>query len=185
MQITYVTGNKFKVYLAEKYLNPLGFNIVNIKLDIPEIQADSIEKISIHSANLANEKLKKAVLVNDSGLIIPSLKNFPGPYSKYIEDTINEDGVLKLMEGVKKRDAYFLEVLVYKEINKKPMVFKSLTKGTISKTKKGSGGWSYDFIFIPEGSAKTLAEYPDDERYKFFDEEAYIQLANYLKNKNS
>ena len=128
MNITYVTGNKFKVYIAERYLNPLGFTIASIKLDIPEIQADSIEEISIHSANLASEKLNKSVLVNDSGLIIPSLENFPGPYSKYVEETIKEDGILKLMKDVKERDAYFLEVLVYKEVGKEPKVFKSLTK---------------------------------------------------------
>ncbi|NLC48352.1 MAG: non-canonical purine NTP pyrophosphatase [Tenericutes bacterium] len=181
MKITYVTGNKFKVYTAEKYLNPLGFTIDSIKLDIPEIQADSIEDISVYSANIASKELNKAVLVNDSGLIIPALGDFPGPYSKYVEKTIKEDGILQLMQNQKNRDAYFLEVLVYKELDKEPKVFKSLTKGSISKNKKGTDGWSYDFIFIPEGSDKTLAEYTEDERYKFFDDEAYIKLADYIK----
>ena len=38
------------------------------------------------------------VIKNDSGLIVEALKGFPGPYTSYIEDTITEVGLLKLMQ---------------------------------------------------------------------------------------
>lgn len=59
----------------------------------------------------------------------------------------------------------------------------SKTNGSIAKEMSGKNGWSWDFIFIPKGEKKTLAQFSDDEKWKFWDDSAYIKLAEYLKNK--
>jgi len=184
-KIVYVTSNKFKVLTAEKNLNPLGFEIEAKKINCPEIQADTIEEVANYSSKYASDALKCNTLKNDSGLVIPALKGFPGPYTHYIEDTITEDGILKLMEGIEDREAYFVEVLSYTEYEKEPVAFISKTEGTISTEKKGEFGWSFDRIFIPKGQTKTLAEFPDEERWKFWDEKAYTQLADSLKKEKT
>ena len=183
MKITYVTGNSFKVKLAKEVLEPLGIEIDNIKIDCPEIQADSIEEVSIFSSKYTSDYLKCDTLKNDSGLVIPSLNGFPGAYTKYVEETIGEDGVLKLLDGIEDRYAYFLEVLAYTKYNGETVTFTSKTEGTLAKVKSGENGWSWDYIFIPKGTNKTLAEYPDDERWKYWDDSAYKKLAEYLKDK--
>ena len=99
-EITYVTGNWAKIESAKQIFEPLGFKINNIKMDTIEIQADTMEEVAKYSAKYASDKLKTSVLNNDSGIVIPALNNFPGPYTHYIEDTLGEDGVLKLMEGI-------------------------------------------------------------------------------------
>lgn len=183
MIVIYCTGNKFKLKVAKEIMEPLGFEVEGKKLDIPEIQADSIEDVAKYSSKYASEKLNMSTLKNDSGLVIPALKNFPGPYTKYIEETITEDGILKLMKDEKDRRAYFLEVLAYTEVGKEPVVFVSKTEGTIATEKSGDYGWSYDKIFIPKGQDKTLACFEDDERWKFWSNNGYTNFANYLKNK--
>lgn len=179
-KIIYVTGNKFKVLTANKILGPLGIEVEAKKIDCPEIQADSIEEVAMYSSKYASEFLGCDTLKNDSGLVIPALGGFPGPYTHYVEDTLTEDGILKLMTGVENRDAYFLEVLAYTHLNEKPIVFVSKTEGKIAYEKSGEYGWSYDRIFIPNGSDKTLACYSDDDRWQFWDDKAYEQLAEYL-----
>lgn len=179
-KVTYVTGNWAKIMSAKQTLEPLGFEVEQIKMDTPEIQTDEIADVAKYSAKWASEELKKDVIKNDSGLIIPALNGFPGPYTHYADDTIGEDGILKLMEGITKRDAYFKEVLAYCPYGKEPVVFESITKGRIDTKKRGTYGWSWDFIFIPEGSDKTLGCYPDEERFKFWSNEGYIKLAKYL-----
>lgn len=180
-KVVYVTKNQYKVELAKNILNPLGIEVVVKKIECPEIQADTIEEVSVYSSQYASNLLQESTLKNDSGLVIPALKNFPAAYTKYVEETIGEDGVLKLMEGVEDRTAYFIESLAYTECGKEPVVFVSKTKGTIAKEKRGTNGWSWDFIFIPEGQSKTFAEFSDDERWKFWDDRGYIELAEYLK----
>ena len=181
MQITYVTGNKYKIELARRILGPLGLEILQKKIYCPEIQDEKIENVSKFSAKYAANELGVAVIKNDSGLMVEALNGFPGPYTAYVEDTLTEDGVLKLMEGMKNRNACFIEVISYCEPNKEPISFVSKTEGFISYEKRGEFGWSYDRIFIPKGESKTLAEFNDDERWKFWSDDAYIQLKEYLE----
>lgn len=182
MEIVYVTGNWAKIANAKQVLEPLGFTIKNIKMDTIEIQSDSIEDVAKYSAKNASDKLKCDVLKNDSGLVIPSLKGFPGTYTHYADDTIGEDGILKLMDGIEDRKAYFVEVLAYCKYGEEPVAFICKTEGTIALEKSGTYGWSWDFIFIPKGQDKTLGNFKDEERFNLWNNTAYIQLAQYLKN---
>ena len=181
--ITYVTSNWAKVEGAKYILEPLGFKIDNIKMETPEIQANDVNEVSKYSAKWACEKLNKPVLKNDSGLFINSLKGFPGVYTHYADDTIGEDGILKLMEGIDDRTAYFKESIAYCEPGKEPIVFEGITKGKISTKKDGTYGWSWDFIFIPEGETKTLGCFEDNKRWSFWSQDAYKELANYLNDR--
>lgn len=185
MKITYVTGNWTKIMSARQILEPLGIEVEQVVMDVPEIQDDKIENVSKFSSKWASDKLTCSVLKNDSGLIIDALNGFPGPYTHYVDDTLGEDGILKLMENIDNRKARFVEVLSYTEYNSEPVVFTSITEGRISYKKEGKYGWSWDFIFIPEGEEHTLGTHNDDERYKYWNMDAYLNLAKYLKEKNN
>lgn len=183
MKLVYCTGNKFKLELANKILIPLGIDVEGKKLDLPEIQADSIIEVAKYSSKCASNLLGLNTLKNDSGLVIPALNNFPNAYTKYVEETITENGIIKLMDGVENREAYFLEVLAYTEFGKEPVVFLSKTEGTIAQNAEGNFGWSYDRIFIPKGENRPMACFSDDVRWKFWADNGYQDLANYLKSK--
>lgn len=183
-KITYVTGNWAKIASARQILEPLGIEVDNIKMDTVEIQADDVEDIAKYSAKWASEQLKCDVLKNDSGLFVEALKGFPGPYTHYADDTLGEDGLLKLLAGEENRRAYFKEVLAYCEYGKEPITFVGITPGTIALEKSGTYGWSWDFVFIPDGSEKALACYPDEERWKFWSLDSYKKLVDYLEKNN-
>ena len=180
-KITYVTGNWAKIASAKQALEPLGYEVENIKMETPEIQADDVTEVSKYSAKWAAEELKVPVLKNDSGLFIKALNGFPGVYTHFVDDTIGEGGILKLMEGIQDREAYFKESIAYCEPGKDPLVFEGITKGKISTKREGTYGWSYDFIFIPEGETKTLGCFEDDKRWDFWSLDAYRNLAKYLE----
>jgi len=184
MKITYVTGNWAKVATAKQYFEPLGIEVDNIKIDCPEIQADTTEEVANYSSKYASEYLKCDVLKNDIGLYVPALNGFPGPYTHYVDETLGEDGLLKLMENVQNREAYFVECLSYTQYGKEPVCFTSKTKGKIALEKSGKYGWSWDFVFIPEGKDETLANYQDEERFTMWNMNGYGELANYLKTIN-
>ena len=182
-KIVFVTGNWSKIMSAKQILEPLGIEVDHVKMDTTEIQSDSVEEIAMHSAKEASEKLKCAVLKNDTGLFVETLGGFPGPYTHYVDEKLGEDGLLKLLQNETNRNACFIEAYAYCEYGKEPIVFKSVTKGKISTTKSGTYGWSWDFIFIPDGYDKTLANYPDEERFRVWNTDGYRELAAYLLNK--
>ena len=121
------------------------------------------------------------MLKNDTGLYVEALGGFPGPYTHYVDEKLGEDGLLKLLKGVDNRNACFIEAFAYCEYGKDPVVFKSITKGRIATEKSGIYGWSWDFIFIPDGYDKTMGNYPDEERCYIWNTDAYAELVKFLK----
>lgn len=183
MTIKYATGNWAKIMSARQILEPLGITVEQVKMNVPEIQAERAEEVAEYSVKWVSNELKSTVIKNDTGLYIEALNGFPGPYTHYVEDKIGERGILKLLENVSSREAYFIEVLAYCEYQKEPIYFKSITKGKIALDRSGTYGWGWDYIFIPEGETKTLANFNDNIRFKYWDNTGYLELAKYLKNK--
>ena len=170
-KITYVTGNWAKIESAKQILEPLGYVVDNIKMETPEIQADDVTEVAKYSAKWAANELNIPVLKNDSGLFVEGLNGFPGVYTHYVDDTLGVDGLLKLMDGLDNRKAYFKESIAYCE------------PGIIDTKKSGTYGWSWDFVFIPDGENQTLGCFPDEERWKFWSLDAYKKLVEYLEKK--
>jgi XTP/dITP diphosphohydrolase len=180
-KVFFVTGNQFKFDLAKSKLSlDKNINLKQKKIDCVEIQADTIEEVAIYSVKYSVKKIGEACIKNDSGLVIPALKGFPGPYTSYIEQTIGEKGILSLMESINNRKAKFIEVLAFAQPNKKPITFKCITEGNIARKAKGEYGWSFDKIFIPQGYDKTLAEFKDKKRLELWDSSGYRKLSEYL-----
>ena len=180
-EITFVTGNWAKVATAKKALEPLGYKVDNVKMETPEIQADDVVDVAKYSAKWACEQLGRPVIKVDCGLFVKSLKGFPGVYTHYADDTIGEDGLLKLMEGIEDREAYFKEALAYCVPGEEPVVFEAYTRGSIDTKKSGQYGWTWDFIFIPEGEDRVLGTFPDEERWNFWSLDCFKDLVKYLE----
>lgn len=182
MKIIFVTGNKMKIKACNKFFENTDIKIIGNDLDVPEIQSDNVKEVAIEEAKYAYDKIKEPLIINDCGLVIPALNGFPGPYAKYAEKTIKEDGFLKLMIDKENREAYYLDVLVYidGEIIK---TFECKTEGTISLIKEGNNGNGYDKIFIPKGMKKPLACYSNDQILKVWMNTTYNDFYGYIKNK--
>ena len=82
-KVILVTGNMKKLISARQFLEPHGIEVDNVKMDTTEIQSDSIEEIAAFSAKEASDKLKCAVLKNDTGFFI-GIKNRSNIYSRWI-----------------------------------------------------------------------------------------------------
>ena len=152
-------------------------------MDTIEIQADSVEEVAKYSAKWASEQLKCNVVKNDTGIMIDELGGFPAAYTHYVQDTLGEKGVLKLMKGVENRKAKFVQALAFCEYGKEPIVIVSKREGEIALEKSGEYGWSWDFIFIPKGQTKTMGNFKDEDRWNLWNTTGYLKLAEYLNNK--
>lgn len=159
MKLYFATTNKNKVREAVDILKP--FRVEQVDIDYPEIRSESPEEIAVEGAKYVFEKIKKPCFVEDSGIFIHSLNNFPGTYSAYVFKKIGNDGILSLMAGKRDRGAKFISVVAYLEPASEPKVFRGEVRGEISKSPRGKGGFGYDPIFILEGYNKTFAELPN------------------------
>lgn len=137
-------------------------DVLPVELSKVEIQSDELAAIALYSAVQASLQLKDPFFVEDSGLYIPSLGGFPGPYSSFVYRTLGVKGVLKLMKGLTERQAYFESVIVLHCPQHGFKLFKGVVQGLIPEEARGSGGFGFDPIFIPEGHDRTFAEMPTE-----------------------
>lgn len=153
----FLTNNKHKVLEVSEIAKKYGICIEQEHVNKLEIQ--SIDLITIARYAAINYYLHhgKPVLVEDAGLFIKSLNGFPGPYSSYVFKTIGFNGILKLMDGIDDRRAYFESavVIVYEPYI---IVEKERVYGKISLEPRGEKGFGFDPIFIPDGENRTFAE---------------------------
>ncbi|MEM3587192.1 MAG: XTP/dITP diphosphatase [Candidatus Jordarchaeaceae archaeon] len=162
--IFFVTSNIGKVEEAERIFKEENVQLLHLPMKPLEIQADDLEEIAIFSAQRAWEIQEKPLFVEDAGLFIKALKGFPGPYSSYVFKTISNEGILKLMSKVEDRTAYFKAVIAFCN-GKTTLTFKGEVKGTISKEIRGTHGFGFDPIFIPEeGDGRTFGEMDISEK---------------------
>lgn len=163
--IVLVTQNEHKI----RELTPLfeEYNVPFETTDLAkyEIRSHSVGNVAMDAAKFAYSKLKRPVVVDDTGLYIEALNGFPGPTAAYVLESIGIEGVLKLMEGVEDRDASFDTAVGFAN----GWVFRYFVGsvyGDITTAPAGDKGFGYDPIFIPEGETKTYAQLTMDEKIK-------------------
>ena len=160
-KVVYLASTNVHKYLeAREVLASHGLSLAFLREDVPELQSDDLTEIAAWGARWAAEKWDLPILVEDTGLFIEALNGFPGPYASYVLRTIGLKGILKLLEGVKDRRAYFKTALAFCDgRGAEPVVFTGEVRGIISHEPRGSGGFGYDPIFVPEGGdGRTFAE---------------------------
>ncbi len=160
--LLFVTGNKNKFAEAQKITKRAGIRIEQFRERPTEIQSSSLRDIARHSCQEVLKQIQQPLFVEDAGMFINRFNGFPGPYSSYVLKTVNNSGLLKLMEGEKNRVAVFRSVIAYGEPGREIQLFEGETRGTISHRLRGTE-WGFDPIFIPdEGDGSTYAEMPND-----------------------
>ena len=106
-------------------------------------------------------------MADDSGLFVDKLNGEPGVYSsRYAGEEGNDDKnnkkLLETLKDAEERKAKFKTVIVLITENKETLVVEGECKGTIGLTVKGTNGFGYDPLFIPEGFIETFGELGED-----------------------
>ncbi|HJJ47920.1 MAG TPA: XTP/dITP diphosphatase [Methanocorpusculum sp.] len=152
--ITVVTGNKNKAAEVAAFFKGIA-EVEHVSFDTVEPQSESLEEIARAKAGQAYKALARPLIVDDTGFFIEALGGFPGPFAAYVQDTIGNSGILRLMETESVRRAYFATVICYKDAEVCE-TFCGRVDGEIAKFARGASGFGYDPVFSVNG--RTLAE---------------------------
>lgn len=163
-ELVFATNNKHKQEEVQAMLPDyriLSLSDIGCFEDIPET-ADSLEGNALIKARYVKEKFGYDCFADDTGLEVYSLNMAPGVYSaRYAgADKSSEANVAKLLselDGVDNRSAQFRTVVALIQGDKESL-FEGVVRGSISKDCKGSSGFGYDPVFIPEGYDITFAQ---------------------------
>lgn len=159
-----ITSNPGKVREFQEELSRLGFVMEHKGVGYEEIQTDRLEEVVRHGLRELEQRGLDNFIIDDSGLFIGSLNDFPGVYSAHALRTLGCKGILRLMEGVDDRSARFECCIGARIEGVGEIVVCDLARGDIIEEERGAGGFGFDPIFRPEGESRTYAQIPLEEK---------------------
>ncbi|HJJ32175.1 MAG TPA: XTP/dITP diphosphatase [Methanocorpusculum sp.] len=152
--ITVVTGNAGKAKEVASFFAGIT-EVDHVSVEMIEPQDADLAEVARSKAKQAFCALKRPLIVDDTGLFVDALNGFPGAYAAFVQDSIGNAGMLKLLAGVSNRSAYFETVIAYADENGIE-IFSGRVNGEITGEERGYEGFGYDPIFAV--GDKTLAE---------------------------
>ena len=167
--IYFITGNNHKFNEIKKLFQKekLSYELKQKTIATIEIQASSIKEVALFKLKSIIEKIEGSFFIEDAGFFIDiPLKGFPGVYSKFVLNTLGNEGILKLIIDFGNTVAHFEAViaLYFKPLNE-ILVFEGTVEGKVSEKIRGTGGFGFDPIFIPKKiPTSTFAELTTEEK---------------------
>lgn len=174
------TSSDHKYEEAREVLAEYGVELERLSIDRVEIQADDPELIAEYSLRVLDVDVP--ILIEDAGLYIDKYYGFPGPYSSYALRTIDNEGILKLMEGETERGARYLSAVAFRD-GDTSVSFTGEVVGRIAEEMRGTNGFGYDPIFIPEeGDGRTFGDMSAAEKARISHRaRAFRKLGEWLR----
>ncbi|MCK4400094.1 RdgB/HAM1 family non-canonical purine NTP pyrophosphatase [Candidatus Bathyarchaeota archaeon] len=174
------TSSDHKYEEAREVLTEYGVELERLSIDRVEIQADDPELIAEYSLKVLDVDIP--ILIEDAGLYIDKYYGFPGPYSSYALRTIDNEGILKLMEGETERGARYLSAVAFRD-GDTSVTFTGEVVGRIAMETRGTNGFGYDPIFMPEeGDGRTFGEMSAAEKARISHRaRAFRKLGEWLR----
>ena len=173
MKLIFATHNTNKVkelnQLVPKPFSLLSLEDINCVKEIEETGSTLEENAKI-KADFVYHKYGLNCFSDDSGLEVEALDGAPGVFSaRYAgpekNNQANIEKIWRELRGIPKPKACFRSVF-HLNLHGKSYSFQGRVDGTLLFEKRGSGGFGYDPIFIPEGFEKTFAELGEEIKNK-------------------
>ena len=165
MTLVFASNNEHKIREINSLLGTsfrlLSLSDININEDIPE-EEPLIEGNALAKARFVHKASGLNVFADDTGLEITALGGMPGVHSARFagemkDSSANIEKVLSLLADSNNRQAKFRTVIAL-ILENKEYLFEGTVNGTIIREKRGTNGFGYDPIFLPDGKIRTFAE---------------------------
>ncbi len=152
-EILFATGNPNKLSEAREIL-PVP--VVQLDVDLPEIQSLDLQEILTAKLEAAYAACSRPVIVEDVSAELEALGGFPGPFIKFAEKSIGKGALFELLKGHGSKRAHIIAMVGLHD-GSQTRFFSGQIDGTITSP-RGEYGFGFDFVFIPDGYDKTMAE---------------------------
>ena len=159
--VTFVSTNPGKAREVRDVLARHGIRTRWVRRTLPEPQAETLEEV-VRAKLDAVADLPGYVLVEDSGLFVPSLRGFPGVYSAHFLRIWKFGPLFELLRR-RDRTAYFRTVAGVRR-GRQRWTFVGEVHGAIARRAIGRHGFGYDPIFVPTGWDRTFGQGSADEK---------------------
>jgi len=169
------TKNRGKVREFREKLKEFGIEVVPVDevkfVEPPKEKGETFCENAYEKASYYSQKLGLPVIAEDSGLEVEALGGKPGVYSSRFagENATDEENNRKLIEeltrlGIKESRARYVSFVFLAFPEGMGLWSYGEVRGKVITEPRGTGGFGYDPLFVPEGFSKTMAELSLEEK---------------------
>ena len=171
MEIVFASNNIYKLNEIKDILDDsfalLSLGDIGMNEEIPENEL-SLEGNALSKARHIYDATGLTVFADDTGLEVDALGGLPGVYSARFagenkDFDSNIEKLLQMLGDTVNRKARFRTVIALIHQGREHL-FEGEIKGVIIKEKRGTAGFGYDPVFVPEGRDITFAEMESCEK---------------------
>lgn len=176
MKLIIASNNAHKIYEIKKILSGKFDEIISLRE--AGIDHETVEDGTTFMENALKKAREIAAisgacaLADDSGICAHALNGAPGVYSArfagdLVEHATDEDNNRLLLEKLKNepdRTAHYTAAIALVYPDGREVTAEGYMYGTIIDTPRGTRGFGYDPIFVPDGETRTVAELTDEEK---------------------
>lgn len=188
-ELVFATNNAHKLSeiraIFGDTLHILSLADINCHDDIPET-ADTLEGNALIKARWVKERYGYDCFADDTGLEVEALGGAPGvhtaryAYPDRHDPEANTQKLLASLKNATNRKAQFRTAIAL-ILNGEEHVFEGVVRGEIATEKRGTEGFGYDPVFIPENTGRTFAELGTDVKNQISHRaRAVAKLVEYL-----
>ena len=105
---------------------------------------------------------------------------FPGALTKWLMSSVGNEGLLRMLGPDEDHSAKAVCVVALAEADGNVRTFRGEVPGTVAPRPRGSGGFGYDPIFVPEWSSLTYAEMGEAKNADSHRARAFRELRGWL-----
>lgn len=176
-KLVIASHNEGKVREIRELLAPMHIEVVSAAqagLPEPEETGTTFAENAMLKADSAARLSGCFALADDSGLCVPALDGAPGIYSARWAGKPADFGfaMQKVYNNLKERGAepsgqaaYFICVLALASPGAKTKIFEGKIDGKLLFPARGTEGFGYDPIFLPEGYKETFGEMDFEKKH--------------------
>lgn len=172
LEIVLATRNLGKIAEMQALLGtlPVVLHSVSEFPDAPEVEEDAptLEGNARKKAEALHVHTGLPALADDTGLEVAALDGRPGVHSARFagptaDDAANRTHLIRQLRGQSNRAAQFRTVIAFAQANE-VLYFEGTCQGTILSEGRGTAGFGYDPLFVPQRETRTFAEMSKAEK---------------------
>lgn len=174
MKFVLASNNKNKLREMGQLLSEMDIELISQREAGCDFEVDETGSTFEENAYLKAIAVTRATglpaVADDSGLMVNALDGAPGIYSaRYTGSHADTDEartafLLEKMEGIEDRSAKFVSAICCIFPNGDIIRTRGECPGSILSAPRGTHGFGYDPVFLPEGFALSMAEISDVEK---------------------